>query len=97
MNNQLEQNIKSEYANKIEQVDASIRFVLMHEKAYYESQISLPEKVKAAILVMIAEWMEPSGYHFRVLKQALIQYRTVGVLTHSETPFTHEQLYPEMY
>lgn len=100
MNNVLEQNIKFEYANKVEQVDASVRFVFINEKLYYDAQQGLPEKVKNAILYMVADinFDNYKGYHFRVLKAALNQYKNgSGFLDAKEPPFTQMDLYPENY
>lgn len=92
MSNHLQQNIKQTYDTKFEQVDASVRFVLHDYPAMYESLGSLPCRVKNAILTMVAEWHEPAGYHFKVLRAALRQYRDVGYILTDEPPFTDEEL-----
>lgn len=89
----LEQNIKQDYNSKIEQVDASVRFVLMENPDFYESLGNLPSRVQAALLTIIGDWVEPSGYHFDVLRAAYRQFhRESGLITVDEVPFTHEEL-----
>lgn len=89
----LEQNIKQNYDSKIEQVDASVRFVLMDQPDYYESLGNLPSRVQAALLTIVGDWMEPAGYHFRVLRAAYRQFtRETGFISGDEAPFTNEEL-----
>jgi len=90
----LEQNLKVLYDTKQEQVDASVRFVLEDLPEYYLSLGNLPNRVQAAIMTMVVDWKEVSGYHFRVLRAAQIQYsRGTGYIATDEIPFTHEQLF----
>lgn len=90
----LEQNNKLIYASKQEQVDASVRFVLEDLPEYYLSLGNLPNRVQAAIMTIVVDWTEVSGYHFRVLRAAQIQYsRGSGFIGTDEPPFTHEELF----
>lgn len=90
----LQQNIKEEYDTKSEQVDASVRFVLAEKPDYYESLKNLPSRVTAALLTMIADWSEPTGYHFAVLRAAHRQFsRDTGYIESHERPFTDEELF----
>lgn len=89
----LTQNLKDTYDTKREQVDASVRFVLQDEAEYYDALENLPARVKAAVLYMVANWMEPAGYHFRVLKAGLRQFsQGTGVMAMDEPPFTDDEL-----
>lgn len=94
MSNTLEQNIKSEYDTKYEQVDASVRFVFQDNAAYYKVLANLPTRVEKALVWMCAHWYGgPVGYHFKVLRAAHYQYsETLGYLSDSEFPFTDEEL-----
>ncbi len=89
--------LNREHKTKQEQVDASVRFVLQNNKAYYDSLKNLPNRVQAAILTMVTDWMEPVGYHFLVLRAAQRQYTRnnfAGCITVDEPPFTVDELYP---
>lgn len=90
----LEQNNKLLYASKQEQVDASVRFVLEDLPEYYLSLGNLPNRVQAAIMTMVVDWKEVSGYHFNVLRVAQTQYsRGSGFIAVDEPPFTDKELY----
>lgn len=89
----LEQNIKMVYDTKYEQVDASVRFVLQDKPEYYNALRNLPTRVASSLLVIVTDWMEPSGYHFKVLRAAQRQYsRKPGYLGPDELPFTDGEL-----
>jgi hypothetical protein len=87
--NFLEQNLKLNYPTKVEQVDASVRFALEEQPAYYASLGCLPIRVPAALLAMVAESESPAGYHFRVLRLAYLQFsKGSGFIAGDEPPFT---------
>ncbi len=88
----LEQNLKETYDTKLEQVDASVRFVLQDEAEYYDALENLPARVKAAVLYMVVNWMEPAGYHYRVLKAGMRQFLDTGFIAMDEPPFTDDEL-----
>lgn len=91
----LEQNIKHFYDTKQEQVDASVRFVLQDMPDYYKALGNLPGRVQAALLTMIVDWHNPTGYHFQVLRAAQRQYsRGTGFIGKDEPPFTDEDFTP---
>lgn len=90
---QLEQNIKKVYDSRFEQVDASVRFVLINDPLLYE-HLTRPERVKEAILHMVRHWPSVDGYHYHVLRAAHRQYSMLtGFMTAEEPPYTHEELY----
>lgn len=95
MNNKIEDlNIKQNYDSRREQVDASVRFVLQNELAYYDALSDLPKRVEASLLHMICHWDSPSGYHFRVLREAHRQFSLrTGYMEDNEPPFTDDDLY----
>lgn len=88
-NTKLEQNFKLTYDSKIEQVDASVRFVMVDQPAYYEALRNLPGRVVAALLILAIENPEfISGYHYRILQKAHFQFaRTTGFIGLDEAPF----------
>ena len=89
----LEQNLKQTYDSKYEQVDASVRFVFQDQPDYYDALCNLPARVAASLMIIVIDWMEPVGYHFRVLRAAQRQYsRQIGYMTHDEPPFKDEEL-----
>lgn len=94
MDNSLPQNYKETYDTKHEQVDASVRFVLINNKAYYDGLSNLPSRVKESLINIVLDWHTPGGYHYQVLRAAMKQYhREKGFITAEEPPFTHEELY----
>jgi hypothetical protein len=94
MNNRIEELfLTREHQTKQEQVDASVRFVLQDNKAYYNALGSLPSRVKESLMTIIIDWPEASGYHFNVLRAAQKQYsRGAGFIDMTELPFTTEEL-----
>lgn len=95
MDNRIEELfLTREHATKQEQIDSSVRFVLQDNNAFYESLGHLPARVTAAIMQIVVDWKEPSGYHFNVLRAAQRQYsRGSGFIDTNEAPFTYEELY----
>lgn len=82
-----------DHKTKYEQVDSSVRFVLQDNADYYDILGSLPARVEAAISTIILDWMEPTGYHFHVLRAAMRQYsRGSGFIASDEPPFSIEEL-----
>lgn len=95
MDNRIEELfLTREHATKQEQVDSSVRFVLQENKAHYEALGHLPARVTAAIMQIVVDWKEPTGYHFNVLRAAQRQYsRGTGYIGPDEAPFTYEEIY----
>lgn len=89
----LDQNIKTDYDTRHEQVDASVRFVLHDNADYYDSLKNLPSRVSAAVLRFVVENPRPAGYHYMVLRAALKQYtKGSGYMAPDEPPFTDDEL-----
>ena len=80
MDKTLKLNTTIDFTSKFEQIDASVRFVLMEVPVYYENISGMREKVEKAILYMVIDWSCPVGYHFDVLRAALREYNKNGML-----------------
>lgn len=82
------------FKTKQEQVDASIHFVLGDNPDYMQALGNRPARVQAALVRIVVDWPEPSGYHFNVLRAAQRQYsRGDGLIAAEEPPYTHEELH----
>ena len=90
-----QRDLSNPFNTKHEQVDASVRFVLQNNKAYYTGLSNLSYRVKESLITIVLDWKEATGYHFNVLRAAQRQYsRGTGYIAAEEPPFTYEEINP---
>lgn len=79
-------------ANKGEQIDASIRFIL-NDEAYFDSLRTRPRRLESAAITLVKTRQE--GFHFQVIRKALWEMDQKGCIDPTDKPYTHDELYEE--